>query len=195
LLVKIINYFFFPYIPSTSNIFKGSRLKPDAPEFIPNQLKPTTADPLKLNSKDAAKAQKKKDRDDRKAASLAKRAGKRAAKTLDNPDGMMTASVNMALSTDFRAVASTADELAPVGQMDGQMTEGEASGIDKPKLKRSRLSRRHLAKSEPGNRVIVSNDGQQDSDLTAVSSGEGQPLLSASITVRQSFSKPAFCAH
>jgi hypothetical protein len=64
------------------------------------------------------------------------------------------------------------------------MTEGEASAADKPKLKRSRLSRRHLAKTEPGNRTIVSHDGQQDSDLTAVSSGEGQPLLATSAMVR-----------
>lgn len=65
------------------------------------------------------------------------------------------------------------------------MTEGEASAADKPKLKRSRLSRRYLAKSEPGNRAIIANDGQQDSDLTAVSSGEGQPLLATSTMVSQ----------
>jgi len=159
-------------------------LKPDAPEFIPTQMKTTTTDPSKLNPKDAAKAQKKKERDDRKAASLAKKAGKKAAKTLENPDGMVSDLCKHGSRTDFRAVASTADEMGPVGQMDGHMTEGEASAIDKLKLKRSRLSRRHLAKSEPGNRVIVSNDGQQDSDLTAVSSGEGQPLLATSITVR-----------
>ncbi|KAE9376691.1 hypothetical protein N431DRAFT_183043 [Stipitochalara longipes BDJ] len=75
--------------------------------------------------------------------------------------------------------------------MDGHMTEGEASAADKPKLKRSRLSRRHLAKSEPGNRVIVSNDGQQDSDLTAVSSGEGQPLLATSTMQHRRVSAPS----
>jgi hypothetical protein len=64
------------------------------------------------------------------------------------------------------------------------MTEGEASAADKPKMKRSRVSRRHVAKSEPGKRAILSHDGQQDSDLTAVSSGEGQPLLTASVLVR-----------
>jgi hypothetical protein len=82
------------------------------------------------------------------------------------------------------AIASTADESAPIAQYDGQMTEGEASAADKPKLKRTRFSRRHLAKSEPGNRAIGTNDGQQDSDLTAVSSGEGQPLLASSPMVR-----------
>ncbi len=69
------------------------------------------------------------------------------------------------------------------------MTDAEASTADKPKLKRSRLSRRHVAKSEPGNRVIVSHDGQQDSDLTAVSSGEAQPLLIAPTFVRDIFSQ------
>ena len=69
------------------------------------------------------------------------------------------------------------------------MTDAEASTADKPKLKRSRFSRRHMAKSEPGNRVIVSHDGQQDSDLTAVSSGEGQPLLTAPDFVRYLFSQ------
>jgi hypothetical protein len=79
--------------------------------------------------------------------------------------------------------------------MDGHMTEGEASAADKPKLKRSRLSRKHLAKSEPGNRAVVSNDGQQDSDLTAVSSGEGQPLLASSTMVRSPFTSFPFSAH
>lgn len=46
-----------------------------------------------------------------------------------------------------------------------------------------------MAKSEPGNRVIVSHDGQQDSDLTAVSSGDGQPLLIAPAFVRHIFSQ------
>jgi hypothetical protein len=77
--------------------------------------------------------------------------------------------------------------------MDGQMTEGEASTADKPKTKRSRLSRRHLAKSEPGNRAIVSHDGQQDSDLTAVSSGEGQSLLATSAMVR--YPLPSFTSY
>ena len=55
-------------------------------------------------------------------------------------------------------------------------TEGDTSTADKPK-KRARFSRRDLAKSEPASRLQDSHDGQQDSDVTAVSSGEGQPLL------------------
>jgi hypothetical protein len=89
-------------------------------------------------------------------------------------------------STDYRRIVSTADESTPIAQYDGQMTEGEASAADKPKLKRARFSRRLLAKSEPGNRAIGTHDGQQDSDLTAVSSGEGQPLLPTSVMVRNS---------
>lgn len=47
----------------------------------------SSADPAKLNAKEAAKAQKKKEREDRKAASLAKKAGKKVAQNLDNADG------------------------------------------------------------------------------------------------------------
>jgi hypothetical protein len=90
---------------------------------------------------------------------------------------------------DHQSLASLADESTPLIQTDGHMTDAEASTADKPKLKRSRFSRRHMAKSEPGNRVIVSHDGQQDSDLTAVSSGEGQPLLMAPDFVRYLFSQ------
>ena len=71
-------------------------------------------------------------------------------------------------------VSTVEDSSAPLAQYDGQ-TEGELSGVNRPKMKRTRFNRRHLAKSEPGNRVNGS-DGQQDSDMTAVSSGEGQSL-------------------
>ncbi len=69
------------------NSFKGSKLKPDAPEFVPTQMKTTPTDPAKLNPREVVKAQKKRDRDERKAASLAKKAGKKVAKNLDHPDG------------------------------------------------------------------------------------------------------------
>jgi hypothetical protein len=75
--------------------FKGSKLKPDAPEFVPNQSKTNSTDsPTKSNGKDAAKVQKKKEREERKAASLAKKAGKKVAKQLDAPDGMFLAFVD-----------------------------------------------------------------------------------------------------
>jgi hypothetical protein len=76
------------YIMNMTNTFKGSRLKPDAPEFVPSQMISTPTDHPKLNLKEAAKAQKKRERDERKAASLAKKAGKKVAKNLENPDGM-----------------------------------------------------------------------------------------------------------
>lgn len=66
---------------------KGSKLKPEAPEFVPTQLKSISTDPAKPNPKEAAKAQKKREREERKAASLAKKAGKKASKILDNIDG------------------------------------------------------------------------------------------------------------
>jgi hypothetical protein len=71
----------------TPNTFKGSKLKPDAPEFVPTQMKATPIDPPKLNPREAAKTQKKRDRDERKVASLAKKAGKKVAKNLEHPDG------------------------------------------------------------------------------------------------------------
>jgi hypothetical protein len=72
-----------------SNTWKGSRLKPDAPEFVPNQPKTVLAEPSKPYTKEAAKTQKKKDREERKAASIAKKAGKKAAKHLELPDGIL----------------------------------------------------------------------------------------------------------
>jgi len=82
--------------------FKGSRLKPDAPEFVPTQFFATSTDsltkqtptelnvastsadsPSKQSTREAAKAQRQKEKDERKAASLAKKAGKKAAKQLD----------------------------------------------------------------------------------------------------------------
>jgi hypothetical protein len=38
-----------------------------------------------------------------------------------------------------------------------------------------------MVKSEPASRLDESLDGAQDSDITAVSSGEGQPLLQSSM--------------
>ena len=73
----------------------------------------------------------------------------------------------------------------PAGPSNEQLTEGDASGTEKSKPKRSRFSRRHMARSEPASRVHESVDGAQDSDVTAVSSGEGQPLLQSSAMVNQ----------
>jgi hypothetical protein len=80
------------------NDIKASKLKPDAPEFVPFRIKAPAdltppADskdqesPSKINSKDAAKAQKKQEKDERKAASLVKKVSKKVGKQVDGPEG------------------------------------------------------------------------------------------------------------
>ena len=174
---------FFIYISVWSNSLKGSKLKPDAPEFVPTQSKPQAqpSAPLsKAETKEAAKAQKKQEKEERKIASLTKKAGKKAAKAIDR-HGMGR---SYYLSRAWASLiivdgnASTADESHST-TIRNDIDEGNNTlGFDKPKPKRTRSSnRRHQAKSEPTNRPNNSLDGQQDSDMTAVSSGEGQPLL------------------
>jgi hypothetical protein len=89
---------FFCFILLT--ILKGSKLKPDAPEFVPLQFKTNPADlttqadskdpesSSKTNSKDVAKAQKKQEKEERKAASIAKKLGKKLGKQVDGPEGI-----------------------------------------------------------------------------------------------------------
>jgi len=160
---------------------EGSKLKPDAPEFVPTQSKPQSqpSAPLsKAETKEAAKAQKKQEKEERKIASLTKKAGKKAAKAIDR-HGM-------------DGNASTADESHST-TIRNDIDEGNNTlGFDKPKPKRTRSSnRRHQAKSEPTNRPNNSLDGQQDSDMTAVSSGEGQPLLQNAAAVCHFTTNPA----
>jgi hypothetical protein len=88
----------FVLLLHSPNDIKASKLKPDAPEFVPFRIK-TPADltpqadskdpesPSKINPKDAAKAQKKQEKDERKAASLAKKVGKKVGKQVDGPEG------------------------------------------------------------------------------------------------------------
>jgi hypothetical protein len=78
-------------VMTASDITKGSKLKPDAPEFVPGGSKgdgtrpPTTAD-----LKAAAKAQKKLEKEQRKAASsLGKKSGKSLGRNHDGADGML----------------------------------------------------------------------------------------------------------
>ena len=62
-----------------SNDTQGSRLKPDAPEFVPLKSKvDLEQSPSKLTPREAAKAQKKLEKEEKKAASLSKRLGKKA---------------------------------------------------------------------------------------------------------------------
>lgn len=76
---------------TASDVTKGSKLKPDAPEFVPlvskgDVTRPATA----TNSKAAAKAQKKLEKVQRKAASsLTKKAGKSLGRNHDGADGML----------------------------------------------------------------------------------------------------------
>jgi hypothetical protein len=63
-----------------SNKPQGSKLKPDAPEFIPSRTNATPTSLAKANAKEtmkeAAKGQKKHEKEDKKAAILAKKADK-----------------------------------------------------------------------------------------------------------------------
>jgi hypothetical protein len=78
------------YLMTASDMTKGSKLKPDAPEFVPlaskgDVTRPTTA----ADSKAAAKAQKKLEKEQRKAASsLSKKSGKSLGRNHDGADGM-----------------------------------------------------------------------------------------------------------
>lgn len=162
---------------------KGSRLKADAPEFVPTLFTATPRDsltkpvsdgsPSKTTSKGASRLQKQMEKDERKAASLAKKAGKKVVKQIQGRRDDFMCSMPLTI-TDSRP--TTADESSSaVGPSNGPMTDAESSAADKSKTKRVRFpSRRHLAKSEPPNRSL---DGQQDDDLTAVSSNETQPLM------------------
>jgi hypothetical protein len=76
---------------------------------------------------------------------------------------------------------STANDQS-AGPSSDQLTEGDTSAAEKAK-RRPRFSRRHLARSEPPSQLQIQNDGQQDSDVTVVSSGEGHSLLQAPAAV------------
>jgi hypothetical protein len=67
-------------------------------------------------------------------------------------------------------------ETYAAGPSTEQSQRAEESAIEKPKSKRSKTSRRSVAKSEP-NRFHDSHDGAQDLDMTAIGSGDGQLLL------------------
>jgi hypothetical protein len=73
------------------NDIKASKLKPDAPEFVPFRIKAPADLAIQADSKDpespSAKAQKKQEKEERKAASLAKKVGKKVGKQVDGPEG------------------------------------------------------------------------------------------------------------
>ena len=158
-------------------------MKPDAPEFVPTQFIPQLQPPAPLSkaeAKEAVKAQKKQEKEERKIASLTRKAGKKAGKATDR-HGMGRSCYLPRARASLTIVdgnASTADESHSTS-ITNDIGEGDNTyESDKPKPKRTRSSnRRHQAKSEPSNRPNDSLDGQQDSDMTVVVSGEGQPLL------------------
>lgn len=167
---------------------KGSKLKPDAPAFVPTCSKPhsvvhqSTAI-TKAEARDAAKAQKRFEQEEQKALGTPKKTGKRAAKRSDGL-GKWNSSARQQFADFADTSASATDEGLSSG-VPNDATEGNASGADKPNPKRPRFAnRRHIAKSEPATRWNESIDGTQDSDGTPFSSGEGQALLQVVMAVR-----------
>lgn len=65
----------------------------------------------------------------------------------------------------------TSESLTEVG------AEGDISGSHKPKLRRTRASRRLNAKSEPAPRVQDTMDGALDSGKNTTGSGESQSSI------------------
>jgi hypothetical protein len=170
---------------NVSNDRKGSKLKPDAPEFVPRRPETDTTDsPAKTETKEEAnerrkmdKEQKKQEKDERKAqSSIGKKVSIKAGKRVDRSDYVKD---------------STGDESQSAGLTNEGPADVDASGNDKPKSKRARFGRRHQSKSEPASRVHESVDGAQDSDVTAVSSGEGQPIPQSAAMRRRRVSAPS----
>ena len=157
-------------IPPASNYAKASKLKQDAPEFTP--LQPTTSPgPV---TKAISKLQKRleKELEKERKASLSKKTAKKTTKfaQLEGWDRKLLSHVCQSLRTFTDT--KTGSESPSAGPLPELVIKAEESS--RPKTKRTRFSRRNLAKSEPSR---VSHDGAQDSDITAASSGEGQPSL------------------
>lgn len=178
---------------------KGSRLKPDAPIFVPcspSTSIPTTESFSKTQSKEAAKesskARKHQEREERKAASLAKKAGKKAAEQVKT-NGIDPRAPLIILILTGADSARDLDEanMSPVGlsaASGGPATNGDISATEKPRSKRVRFpNKRQLTKSEPASRALESLDGQQDSDITTAGSSEGQPIVQPSPAVSSHF--------
>ncbi|TVY23227.1 Heavy metal tolerance protein [Lachnellula hyalina] len=137
---------------SKGHTSEASKPKQDAPEFTP--LQPTTSPgPV---TKAISKLQKRleKELEKERKASLSKKTAKKTTKFAQLED------------------TKTGSESPSAGPLPELVIKAEESS--RPKTKRTRFSRRNLAKSEPSR---VSHDGAQDSDITAASSGEGQPSL------------------
>jgi hypothetical protein len=68
-----------------SNQFQGSKLKADAPEFIPSFAR-TEGSSKQYNSMDGAKSQEKLGKEEKKAASLREREQRKAASILEKEE-------------------------------------------------------------------------------------------------------------
>jgi hypothetical protein len=166
------------------NMIKRSKLKPDAPEFVPlrSKVEPNKST-AKFDLKTSAKPQKKQEKDERKDRfSLNKKAGKATGKRTERVEGNLSSDSPLAYLRKVDTKGSTGDESQITGPSNEPFNEGDGADTSKPKPKNPRNSRRNMAKSEPS-RAHESVDGGQDSDVTAVSSGEGQPLLQGSAMV------------
>jgi len=166
------------------DMIKGSKLKPDAPEFVPLRSKVgSNKSPVRFNLKTSAKPQKKQEKDERKDKfSLSKKAGKSTGKRTERIEGNLSNDSPLAYLQKVDTKGSTGDESQITGPSNEPFNGDDGADTSKPKHKNPRNSRRNMAKSEPS-RAHESVDGGQDSDITAVSSGEGQTLLQGSAMV------------
>ncbi|RDL42197.1 p-loop containing nucleoside triphosphate hydrolase [Venustampulla echinocandica] len=139
---------------------EGFKLKPDAPEFVPlrSDIGPRSSS-AKIFQKDTLNMREVQD-------SL-HRIGNLGTKACKNGD------------SDY-SVPKPSDKNYTLGGATGQPTETEASLVNKPKPKHSRPPRRHTSTSDLASKLQDPCDGVQDSDMTAVSSSESQPLLQSS---------------
>jgi hypothetical protein len=179
-----------------TNKKKCSRLKPDAPIFVPGSPSKSTpgTEPLpKAQSKEITKellfkVSKKQEKEERKAASLAKKVGKKAAgqvKThgMDPRVSLLFLILTRSdLDKDLDKPGMSSPGYSAVSN--NTIMDGDVSTTEKSKFKRVRFpNKRLLAKSEPASRARESLDGQQDSDVTTAGSSEGQSIIQAPSTV------------
>jgi hypothetical protein len=116
--------------------------------------------------------QKRQGKEDRKKATLGKRSVRKMAKL---KEGKYTIHQSLPLQL-IVSIENTIIGLDGANSLDTSsegVTENENSYPAKSKLKRARGTRRVVAKSEPPSQSHKLVEGVIDSDVTAVSSGEG----------------------
>ncbi|KAG0649532.1 Adenosinetriphosphatase [Hyphodiscus hymeniophilus] len=150
---------------------EGSRLKPEAPEFVPLTPKAVERKTSKIEAKNAAKEQKKLEKQEKEEQKQQRKLnsslGKRSFRHLGRHDGADGAG-------DDRD--STAEELPSIDSTE-QVTEGDSTRDINKRSRRSRNpTRRQTSKSEPGH-LDDSVDGTHELDMAGTGSGEGQLLL------------------